>query len=142
MKIKMNLKNMRRLRWRLQRKNDPIQFRMNHWWSYTKFKSNYDDRSVMIDWDFINDYPCQSAACIAGYAVIIAIKSGDIEPVGNKDIHTAAQEWLGMSCINADRLFMGRWADGTYNLKNITKAQAVAQLTQLINDYEKDLNPK
>ncbi len=146
MMTQINVKNMRRLRWRLQRKNDPVQFRMQHWWSFTtivlhsrKFKSIYDDRSLVIDWDFISEHPCQSAACMAGFAVIIAIESGDIKPVGSHDVHVAAQEWLGMDYINANRLFLGRWMDATQKLENVTKAEAVEELTKLINDYEEGI---
>ncbi len=136
-KIEMNVKNMRRLRWRLRKKDDPVQFRMQHWWSFTKFRSIYDDRGLVIDWDFISEHPCQSAACIAGYAVIIAIESGDIEPISDRNIHVAAEKWLGMDYFDANHLFMGYWSDKTLRLENITRAEAVAELTKLINAYEK-----
>jgi len=104
----MNVKNMRRLRWRLQRKTDLIQFRMNHWWINAQLDSIYNKDYTIIAYDFIKKHPCQTAACIGGYAVIIAIESGDIEEVSIDDIYLAARTWLGLDYADSYKLFMGR----------------------------------
>ena len=126
----MNLKNMRKLRAALQSRKNPVAFDMGTW-----FRHN-DHRLVTATGicNVVEKHPCGTAACLAGHAAILAWQSGNVPKFGKKKrIEDVAAKWLGLDPDVAHALFMGRWR-GQFNfICEITKPEAIAELTRLID---------
>lgn len=127
----MNRKNMRRLRARLRSRKNPVSFGMRHWF----FHNGRNLVSPTVICHAAEEHACGTAACLGGHAALLAWQSGDVVPKkrGAK-VEDVAAEWLGLNSREAHQLFCGRWdAVHWLPLRCITKAQAITELTRLID---------
>ena len=127
----MNLKNMRRLRARLRSRKNPVGFGMANWFLH-------GSRSLVTPAAIcraVETHPCGTVACLASHAAIIAWQSGDVPRKRNVSIRDLAAEWLGLSNRDAIDLFVGKWEDrpDDAGIEDLTKAQAITELTRLID---------
>lgn len=125
----MNLKNMRKLRTHLRSRKNPMAFDMTTWFRHNKRRL----KTATGICNAVEKHPCGTAACLAGHAALLAWQSGDVSKWHkNVDIENVAAEWLGLDYVVANELFMGRWPGEYKYLSDITKPQAIAELTRLI----------
>jgi len=87
------------------------------------------------DWFTVTDWQgkeCDTAACIAGHAYVLALGEDVAKGVGIVDI---AAEWLGIDEVTAHWLFYPD-ADSITNYKDITPRQAVTVLRRLRDGHD------
>ena len=128
----MNLKNMRRLRARLRSRKNPVGFEMQLWLRHNKRFLTAPAAICRA----AEKHPCGTAACVAGHAALIAWQSGDMPKERRAvSIQNVAADWLGLDDWDARSLFTGNWENIPHYtaLEDITKAQAITELTRLID---------
>ena len=133
----MNLTNMRKLRTRMRSRKNPVGFNMNHWFMHNK-ESRTPSPAKLIE--TVETHACGTVACLAGHTAIMAMEEGwsaETDPYGNW-VYNLARGYLGLELGEADDLFYGRWWS-KYQIKNlsdISKAEAIKELTRLIKKEE------
>ena len=126
----MNLKNMRKLRAVLRSRKNPVAFDMANWFHHNHRRI----RTATGICNVVEKHSCGTAACLAGHAAILAWQSGDIPKFRkNMNVSTVAAEWLGLDSFKSHNLFMGQWGGQNKLLRKITKPEAIAELTRLID---------
>ena len=78
--------------------------------------------------------PCGTAACIAGEAVLLAYEEG-VNYLLEKGVYPVAKDYLGLSCSEAEWLFMGEFSPRP--LHAITKEEAIRAIDSLIEGTHK-----
>lgn len=128
--MEMNLKNMRKLRTRLRSRKNPVGFNMRGWF-YHNGELSVSSTDVCC---IVEEHSCGTVACLAGHAALLAWQSGDVPKEQNDCIEEVARRWLGMTDSSANDLFFGNWNNETRTvlLRDLTKRQAIAELTRLI----------
>ncbi len=130
----MNIENMRTLVRTLKNNTLPVGFDMGVYFRHNE-RELKSTKGMM---NAVEKHPCGTAACLGGYAVILAIQSGDVPRVTrNIDYHKIAQKWLGLSESASHELFYGYWGNRKrrwgMNLDKLTKTAALTELRRLIN---------
>ncbi len=128
----MNLKNMKKLRAHLRSRKNLVKFEMADWFTH----NGRDLRNPHTICRTVEEHPCGTAACLAGLAALLAFQSGDVSKRRTGDhIRDVAAKWLGLDWNDSHNLFVGNWSDRDYglNMSDLTKAQAIAELTRLID---------
>ena len=79
---------------------------------------------------------CGTVACIAGHACLIAKDRGDLskEEAAYGYIPRLAAQWLDLSRLEADDLFMGYWQEELDFPKSEERARVISYLTQCIEE--------
>ena len=141
----MNIENMRTLVRTLKNNTLPVKFNMGDYFRHNTFEV-ISTRSMM---NAVEKHPCGTVACLAGYAVILGVQSGDVSRTTRGiNHHNIAKEWLGLSENDAFDLFYGYWGKkkerlGYVPLMDLTKTQALTELRRLINiQVKKDKRAK
>jgi len=81
----------------------------------------------MAEWG--NESHCQTAACIAGFAVAANDGVNIVEFEGQ--IYMRAGEILELNEYEKEHLFFGRWSN-SYSLRDISKTEAINYLREVI----------
>ncbi len=97
----MNKENMTKLLKHLERKNNPVKFDMERFFSHGANLMTFNKDAVI---DIVENHPCGTAACLAGHAGILAWSEGECLDIN--DIELAAEKWLD---ISGEELFYGGW---------------------------------
>ncbi len=126
----MNVKNMRKLRAWLRSRKNPVGFGMGDWFRHGG-KSLVTPTAICRA---VETHSCGTVACLAGHAAILAWQSGDMPKKKGVSIKHVAVDWLGLDDNETSDLFYGRWSALPFatSIWEITKAQAIAELTRLI----------
>ena len=134
----MNIENMRKLRTRMRSRKNPVKFNMNRWFEHNLAGHQSSPDQVM---DIVETHACGTAACLAGQAAIMYLQENDGKlPLDMRTyddwIHELGQRYLGLDSSEGDNLFFGRWwaRYQTKPLSDLTKAEAIRELTRLIGD--------
>lgn len=80
----------------------------------------------------LEQYHCQTAACIGGFAAILGWTRNETEET---EVENAAMDWLDLDQVEACHLFVGRWAI-PLTLGEITRDMALEELDRLIAKAE------
>ncbi len=124
----MNIENMKKLLARLEDDKTAVGFSMAYW-----FTHNGESVSSFFEVKHIAEtHVCGTVACLAGHAVLLAAEE-DFKPTSNT-LEDIAQRWLDLSNKEAWHLFQGKWSD-QYNLRNISKEDAINHLNSLIKTH-------
>ncbi len=134
----MNLANMKKLRTRIRSRKNPVKFNMNRWFEHNRAGHQSSPNEVM---GIIETHACGTAACLAGQAAIMYLQENEGKLPSDISEYTdwikeLGQRYLGLSSIEGDELFFGRWWSG-YQIKqlsDLTKVEAIRELTRLIGD--------
>ena len=134
----MNLANMKKLRTRVRSRKNPVKFNMGNWFAHNLDNNRRTPENLL---ETVETHACGTVACLAGHAAIIYLQENDgklpqdiLE--GGDWIRRLAQHYLGLRDYEADALFHGHWWIHYYKkpLKEISKAEAIRELTRLIWD--------
>ncbi len=123
----MNIENMEKLLKHLEWVDNPIKFYMGRFFSHGA-SLYYFGRDEIID--VVENHPCGTTACLAGYAAILAWQEGQCLDI--KDIERAAEKWLD---ISGEDLFYGGWknlGDDDPDLGSLTLKEAIVEVKRII----------